>query len=117
MPIINKKILIILVVITFIAGGVYFYLVRKRNNILPVDAQILSEDVQEKPFLTKLPIKTDNYTILYSSVKENIVVIFSRSLSSIEELKIKYQNEISLELEKIGVNQSSRDNIVWEMEK
>ena len=78
-------------------------------------AQITQEEVQKKPFLSHLPIRTNNYTIIYSSINKEIVIIFKDNTISIEESKILYTSEINEQLFRIGIDPTVQ-KISWEVE-
>ena len=78
-------------------------------------AQITRKEVQKKPFLSHLPIRTNNYTIIYSSINKEIVIIFKDNTISIEESKILYTSEINEQLFRIGIDPTVQ-KISWEVE-
>ena len=121
---INKTIFSIAIVIVGIIVT-FFVLYQQNKQILsrsPQDieneveyAQITQEEVQKKPFLSHLPIRTNNYTIIYSSINKEIVIIFKDNTISIEESKILYTSEINEQLFQIGIDPTVQ-KISWEVE-
>lgn len=120
MQIINKKVLIIMLLIVSFIVGSYFYFSYKNKRISSVDAkneieyaEITKNDVEANPFIDKLPIRTSVYTVLYSSLNKQIVVIFNKSTLPIEVLKSQFRDEIKSKLSTIGYQE---DNIIFEIE-
>lgn len=121
---INKKIILICILLVLIlSGGTYFVVsyVKSLNSKLLITQQHNAEldfakntlgEIKQKPFIAKLPIFTNQYSIYYSSVNDEIDVVFIKSNQDINILKGIYQNQILNTLIGIGVNMQA-EKIVW----
>jgi hypothetical protein len=68
--------------------------------------------VRDKPFLSKLPIITNQYSIYYNSLNNEINIVFSKNDQDINILKNIYETQILTVLQNIGVN-TQKEKIVW----
>lgn len=124
---INKKyiylVVIIIILISIVVSYIVFFgekehgkfSVENANNELRY-SQTMAEDINTKPFISNLPIENGRYTILYSSVKQKIVVIFKNQIAPLEDLISEYSKEIYGKLEEIGVP-NYKESIIWDVEK
>lgn len=114
-----KKSFILIIVLagTFAFTIVAIYLLNKPlNHSVPkkIEEQELQDEINfvkdteiqktETPFIEKMPIKTNNYTIIYNSVSKGIVAIINDKSITINDAKEKYEKEILQTLTEIGVN-------------
>lgn len=114
-----KKSFILIIVLagTFAFTIVAIYLINKPlNHSVPkkIEEQELQDEINfvkdteiqktETPFIEKMPIKTNNYTIIYNSVSKGIVAIINDKSITINDAKVKYEKEILQTLTEIGVN-------------
>lgn len=103
---------------------VMYYLKRNHDNQLSRNdveneakyAETIAADIQQKPYISKLPIKTDYYTVIYSSVNKRIVVIFKNSGDSATVLKSRYQEDIFNRLRSFSVDEGELVKVSWEKE-
>lgn len=117
---INKiLIILILVFLVVLVGGTYVTVSYVRS--LSIKKQLSSElqyatdsqtEVQDKPFLSKLPIFTEKYSIYHNSLSNKIDIVFSKNGQSIDILKETYGNQILTVLTNIGVD-IQKERIVW----
>jgi len=123
-----RKINKIILATTFVVLGIlitFLVIYQRGKAVLNLDKQSIDneieyaqetrKEIEKKPFLTKLPIKTTNYTVVYSSLKKEIVVIFEISDDSLDTLKTKFFSEVENKLLQTGVDPNSQ-NISWEVE-
>lgn len=80
-------------------------------------SQTIASDISKKPFLSSLPIKTNYYTIIYSSLNKKIVVIFKNRNEQVDILKSIYQEDIVNKLKSLSVDEKTISNISWEKEE
>jgi len=74
------------------------------------------EGAQNQPFLAELPIITKEYSIYYSSLNNEIDVIFPKNGQDIKFLQASFETPIFNQLENIGVDTKTQ-KIVWLLEK
>lgn len=79
-------------------------------------SQTIASDISKKPFLSSLPIKTNYYTVIYSSLNEKIVVIFKNRNEQVDDLKSIYQEDVVNKLKSLSVDEKTISNISWEKE-
>ncbi|HCR36248.1 hypothetical protein A2130_04920 [Candidatus Woesebacteria bacterium GWC2_33_12] len=121
---INKKIIIISIVVAVVTLFLFLMIQsqpktdRSKEEIaLEYEyGKFIQDEIIKNPFISKLPIKNGEYIILYSSIKQQIVVIFYDKTETVENLKLRFQPEIDRTLIEIGLD---LDSIIvnWEIVK
>lgn len=119
---INIIVLCVIVVFSYLAY-VLFTMMSNKAITTRSSAEITNEldyaensraESQKFPYIGKLPIKTEAYTVLYSSLSKSIVVIFNREQKSVRLGKERYSEEINKLLSSIGVD-INNTSISWEL--
>lgn len=121
---INKKIIITFIIV----GSATLFLFQKQKSQPKTErskqeialeyeyGKFIQDEVLKKPFIKKLPIKTEDYIIVYSSIKQQIIVVFYDKNQTLDNLKLKFQPEIDSKLKEIEADQNNIP-VDWEKSK
>lgn len=78
-------------------------------------SQNTKEVLDNKPFIKKLPYKSQNFDVYYSTVKDEVQIIMKNNGLNYEDAKKANEQEINVFLKGIGV--PDYQNIVWLLEQ
>lgn len=122
-----NKLIISLIIIASIGMVMYFLyqlFTQNKVNRISSEAAILElnqgldtlKELEKNPFLKYLPHSSNGYTIVYSSIKKSIVVIFDANIGSISTGRANYEKEINTYLSSIGAT-NNNISIKWDIAK